>query len=78
VNGLLKQAKIAADSAQYPGDMASKGVKAIADLAHGGSKPTLPAGKDFIDTGTALVTTNAISGVDSQTPDQAATRCWGS
>jgi fructose transport system substrate-binding protein len=78
VNGLLKQGKIAADSAQYPGDMASKGVKAIADLARGGSKPVLPAGKDFIDTGTALVTANAISGVDSQTPDQAATKCWGS
>jgi len=78
VNGLLKQGKIAADSAQYPGDMASKGVKSIADLARGGSKPTLPAGKDFIDTGTALVTANAISGVDSQTPDQAATKCWGS
>ena len=78
VNGLLKQGKIAADSAQYPGDMASKGVKAIADLARGGSKPVLPAGKDFIDTGTRLVTANALTGVDCQTPDQAATKCWGS
>jgi fructose transport system substrate-binding protein len=78
VNGLLKQGKIAADSAQYPGDMASKGVKAVADLARGGKKPTLPDGKDFIDTGTALVAANPISGVDSQTPDQAATKCWGS
>jgi fructose transport system substrate-binding protein len=78
VNGLLKQGKIAADSAQYPGDMASKGVKAVADLARGGKKPTLPGGKDFIDTGTALVAANPISGVDSQTPDQAATKCWGS
>jgi fructose transport system substrate-binding protein len=77
VNGLLKQGKIAADSAQYPGDMASKGVKAIADLARGGAKPTLPPGKNFIDTGTALVTANAVPGVDSQTPDQAAQRCWG-
>jgi fructose transport system substrate-binding protein len=78
VNGLLKEGKIAADSAQYPGDMASKGVKAIADLAKGGKKPTLPSGKDFIDTGTALVTANPLSGVDSQTPDKAATACWGS
>jgi fructose transport system substrate-binding protein len=78
VNGLLKQGKIAADSAQYPGQMAAKGVKAIADLARGGSKPTLPSGKDFIDTGTALVTANPITGVDSQTTDQAAKACWGS
>jgi fructose transport system substrate-binding protein len=77
VNGLLKQGKIAADSAQYPGDMASKGVKTVADLARGGSKPSLPAGKDFIDTGTALVTANPVSGVTSQTPEQAAQKCWG-
>ena len=78
VNGLLKDGTIAADSAQYPGKMASVGVKAIADLAKGGAKPTLPEGKEFIDTGTALVTANAVTGVDSQTPDQAAQACWGS
>jgi fructose transport system substrate-binding protein len=78
VNGLLKQGKIAADSAQYPGKMASLGVKAVADLARGGQKPVLPAGKQFIDTGTALVTANPISGIDSQTVDQAAEACWGS
>jgi fructose transport system substrate-binding protein len=77
VNGLLKQGKIAADSAQYPGDMASKGVKTVADLARGGSKPSLPPGKDFIDTGTALVTSNPVPGVTSQTPEQAAQKCWG-
>jgi fructose transport system substrate-binding protein len=77
VNGLLKQGKIAADSAQYPGKMASLGVKAIADLANGGKKPTLPAGKDFIDTGTALVTSNPVPGVQAQTPEEAAKACWG-
>jgi fructose transport system substrate-binding protein len=78
VKGLLKDGTIAADSAQYPGKMASVGVKAIADLAKGGAKPTLPAGQDFINTGTALVTANALAGLDSQTPDQAAPACWGS
>jgi fructose transport system substrate-binding protein len=78
VNGLLKSGKIAADSAQYPGQMASKGVHTVAELARGGSKPSLPGGKDFINTGTALVTANAIAGVDSQTPDKAAPNCWGS
>jgi fructose transport system substrate-binding protein len=78
VNGLLKAGTIAADSAQYPGKMASVGVKAISDLAKGGAKPTLPAGQEFINTGTALVTANPITGIDSQTPAQAATACWGS
>jgi fructose transport system substrate-binding protein len=78
VNGLLKSGTIAADSAQYPGKMASLGVKAIADLAKGGAKPTLPGGEEFINTGTALVTGSPLSGVTSQTPDQAATACWGS
>jgi len=78
VNGLLKNGTIAADSAQYPGKMASQGVQAIASLAKGGAKPSLPNGKDFIDSGTALVTANALPGVTSQTPDQAAQACWGS
>jgi fructose transport system substrate-binding protein len=78
VNGLLKNGTIAADSAQYPGKMASVGVSTIASLAKGGAKPTLPAGADFINTGTALVTANPLSGVESQTPDKAAQACWGS
>lgn len=78
VKGLLKSGTIAADSAQYPGKMASQGVQAIASLAKGGAKPSLPSGKDFIDSGTALVTANPLSGVTSQTPDQAAQACWGS
>jgi fructose transport system substrate-binding protein len=78
VKGLLKSGTIAADSAQYPGKMAQVGIKTIADIAGGGAKPTLPAGKDFIDTGTKLITGTPIAGVDSQTPDDAASACWGS
>lgn len=77
VNGLLQQGKIAADSAQYPGKMASLGVQTVAQLARGGQKPSLPNGHDFIDTGTALVTAGPIQGVTSQTPVQAAQACWG-
>ena len=78
VNGLLKDGTIAADSAQYPGKMASLGVKAVAQYGKNGSKPSLPAGQDFINTGTVLVTANPITGVDSQAPSQAAQACWGS
>jgi len=77
VNGLVKQGKIAADAVQYPGDMAAKGVQAIAKLARGGAKPSLPNGQNFINTGTALTTANPISGVDSETPADAAKKCWG-
>ena len=78
VKGLLKDGTIAADSAQYPGKMASIGVKTIAGIARGGAKPTLPAGKDFINTGTALITSQPIAGITSQTPAAAAGACWGS
>ena len=67
-----------ADSAQYPGKMASLGVSSIAKLARGGAKPSVTSGKDFFDTGTALVAKDAPSGVTSQTPDQAKSACWGS
>jgi fructose transport system substrate-binding protein len=78
INGLVKDGKIAADSAQYPGKMAVLGIQAIASLGKGGSKPSLPSGKDFIDTGTALVASSPAEGVQSQTPDEAAKACWGS
>ncbi len=78
VNGLVKDGTIAADAAQYPGKMASIGVKTIADIARGGTKPTLPAGKDFINTGTALITSQPIAGITSETPATAAGACWGS
>jgi fructose transport system substrate-binding protein len=70
--------KFAADSAQYPGKMASEGVKAIANLANGGAKPTTSNGLSFFNTGTNLVAKDALSGVTSQTVDQAKPDCWGS
>ncbi|HVN11451.1 MAG TPA: substrate-binding domain-containing protein [Kineosporiaceae bacterium] len=77
VNGLVKDGTIAADSAQYPGKMAALGVQTVASVAKGGAKPTLPAGKDFIDSGTALVSANALPGQTTQTPADAAKACWG-
>jgi fructose transport system substrate-binding protein len=78
VKGLVKDGTIAADSAQYPGKMASAGVTTIAQIAKSGAKPSLPAGKDFIDSGTNLVTGSPLPGNTSQTPDQASHACWGS
>jgi fructose transport system substrate-binding protein len=66
-----------ADAVQYPGKMAEIGVSAIDTVAHGGKPPTKTPGKDFLDTGTALATNQPLPGIKSQTPDQAAKKCWG-
>jgi fructose transport system substrate-binding protein len=67
----------AADSAQYPGKMAALGVSSIAKLARGGSKPQVTSGKDFFDTGTALVVKTSIPGLTTQSVDEANKACWG-
>lgn len=75
---LVSSGEFAADAVQYPGKMASLGVDSIAKLARGGSKPSVTQGKDFFDTGTALVATKTVSGVTIQSPTDAASACWGS
>ena len=75
---LVDQGLFAADSAQYPGKMASLGVDAIAKLANGGAKPTTSAGLSFFNTGTNLIAKSPLSGVTSETPADATKDCWGS
>jgi fructose transport system substrate-binding protein len=67
-----------ADATQYPGRMAALGVSSIAKLARGGPKPSATKGKNFLDTGTALVANDHPKGLTVQSPKQALTRCWGS
>jgi fructose transport system substrate-binding protein len=74
---LLTSGEIGADSGQFPGKMAQLGVDAIAQFAKTGAKPSMPAGKDFINTGVQLITAQPQPGVDSVTPDQAKSSCWG-
>jgi fructose transport system substrate-binding protein len=76
--GLVTSGEFAADAVQYPGKMAALGVDSIAKLARGGSKPSVTQGKDFFDTGTALVALKSYSGVTIQAPTEAASACWGS
>lgn len=75
---LVKNGVFAADSTQYPGKMAQLGVDAISTIATGGARPTDTAGKDYFDTGTALVTATPVSGLTTQTVAKAKTLCWGS
>lgn len=68
---------IGATSQQYPMLMASKGVEAIFAWANDGAKPALTPGKDFFDTGVALVTDMAVDGVDSISVAEGRDLCWG-
>lgn len=74
---LVQSGVFAADSTQYPGKMAQLGVSAIAKIATGGARPSDTAGKDYFDTGTALVTANPVSGLKTQTVSEAKKLCWG-
>ncbi|MEP0521914.1 MAG: sugar ABC transporter substrate-binding protein [Hyphomicrobiales bacterium] len=68
---------IGATSQQYPLLMASKGIEAIAAWAKDGTKPAPTPGKDFFDTGVALVTAEPVDGVDSIDVAEGTKLCWG-
>lgn len=68
---------IGATSQQYPLLMASLGIEAIAAWAKDGSKPENTPGKDFFDTGVALVTDKPVDGVPSISVEEGLALCWG-
>lgn len=73
----VKSGVIGATSQQYPLKMAEEGVKAIAQVARGGEKPTPTGGLDFFDTGVALVTDDPQDGVESIDTTEGESLCWG-
>ena len=68
---------IGATSQQYPLLMAALGVEAIKKWADDGTKPEPTPGKDFFDTGVALVTDKAADGVESISVEEGMNLCWG-
>lgn len=68
---------IGATSQQYPLLMAALGIEAIAAWAKDGSKPKPTEGKDFFDTGVALVTDKPADGVESIDTKKGMDLCWG-
>ncbi len=74
---LVKSGVIGATSQQYPLKMAELGVQAIYDLATTGAKPAVTEGLDFYNTGVALVTDKAATGVTSISSTEAEAICWG-
>ena len=73
----VKDGVIGATSQQYPLLMASKGIEAIAAWAKDGTKPAATDGKDFFDTGVALVTDKPAEGVESIDTAAGTDLCWG-
>jgi len=73
----VKDGVIGATSQQYPLLMASLGIEAIAKFAADGTKPAPTEGKDFFDTGVALITDKPAAGVDSIDTTKGTELCWG-
>lgn len=73
----VQTGELDADSVQYPGKMAALGVSSIAKLARGGSKPSKTSGKNFLDTGTALVAKDDPNNLKIESTQDALKRCWG-
>jgi len=73
----VEEGVIGATSQQYPLDMASKGIEAIAQFAKDGTVPKPSEGLDFFDTGVNLVTDKAVDGVESIDVKEGTDRCWG-
>ncbi len=73
----VKDGVIGATSQQYPLLMASLGVEAVAKFIETGEKPAPTEGKDFTDTGVALVTDEPVEGVESISVEEGMEKCWG-
>ena len=73
----VKDGVIGATSQQYPLLMASLGIEAIAKFAADGTKPAPTEGKDFFDTGVALITDKPVEGVESIDTAKGTELCWG-
>jgi fructose transport system substrate-binding protein len=68
---------IGATSQQYPLEMASMGIQAIAQYAEDGTLPETTEGKEFTDTGVNLVTDAPVEAVESISVEEGLERCWG-
>ena len=68
---------IGATSQQYPLDMASLGIEAIAKYVEDGTIPETSEGLDFTNTGVNLVTDAPVDGIASISVAEGQDRCWG-
>ncbi|MFT4122871.1 MAG: substrate-binding domain-containing protein [Microbacteriaceae bacterium] len=74
--GYVKDGILGATAQQYPSKMAALGMDAIVQIASGGATPSTSEGLDFYDTGSQLVTDQAVDGLDSIDSTAAEDTCW--
>ena len=63
-------------SQQYPSKMGQLGVKAVIDHIRKGVDPVNSKGRDFVNTGIALVTDKPIAGLESINSKKGLQLCW--
>jgi fructose transport system substrate-binding protein len=68
---------LGATAMQFPLDMASLGVEAVAQYAEDGTVPEPTDGLDFFDTGVTLITDQPVEGMESEDAAWGAENCWG-
>lgn len=68
---------LGATAQQYPLQMTALGIEAIARYAADGTLPEPTEGKDFVDTGVALVTDEPVDAVESISSGEGLELCWG-
>ncbi|WP_420960311.1 sugar ABC transporter substrate-binding protein [Brucella sp. IR073] len=73
----VQEGVIGATAQQYPLQMAALGIEAVKKFADTGEKPKPTEGKNFVDTGVALVTDKPVPGVPSIDTKTALGKCWG-
>ncbi|GIF01479.1 sugar ABC transporter substrate-binding protein [Paractinoplanes rishiriensis] len=73
----VERGVIGATSMQFPIKMAQMGIDAIAAFAKDGTRPQPTPGKDFVDTGTQLITDDPQAGVEAKDSAWGKQNCWG-
>jgi fructose transport system substrate-binding protein len=73
----VERGVIGATSMQFPLKMAQMGIDALAAFAKDGTRPQPTPGKDFVDTGTQLITDDPQAGVEAKDSAWGKQNCWG-
>jgi fructose transport system substrate-binding protein len=68
----VRSGDINATAQQYPENMAREGVRALAEAARGGERPS-----GYLDTGVVLISGDPVPGVESRNVPFGVRNCWG-
>ena len=74
---LVRAGVVGATAQQYPREMATQGIDAIADYLEDGTRPLPNHGIDMVTTGVSLVTDDPQPGVPSVDVAEGLAKCWG-